>query len=514
MPRLRHSFLYNAAYQVLLIITPLITTPYLSRVLEPTGVGVYSYTSSITQYFVLFATLGMSTYGVRLVATRRHNREQLSKAFWSAYASQLLISSIVLVIYLIYWIPDPKGGHKIAFFWCFWIISAALNASWLLFGVEEFKIPTIRNVVVKILELVLIFTLVKSYEDLWIYVIIIAGGYLLSQLLVLPFIPRYVDFYRPSWAEISAHFRPSLRLFVPVIAISLYTVLDKVMLGAISTMVETGYFEYSERIAKIPLAVITALGAVMLPRMSSYFSSNKKEERALGMHVLELSFWFMMIAAFAAAFGIGAIAPEFVPKFLSGTFNPAIPTMIMLAGVVPLIAATNVLGNQYLLPSHKDWLFTLSVLVGAVVNIVLNLILIAPYGSKGAAIATLAAELAVLIAQIVLVRKELLIGRFFVRIVPFFIFGALMAVLVRYVAHVTRGMWGLSYTGLFLEVGIGVVFFLACTLAWLLIRKDSFFFELLRTSGLKKNTDSELSENDEQPTLETEQTRDNGEQVE
>lgn len=486
MARLRHSFLYNAAYQVLLIITPIITTPYLSRVLEPTGVGVYSYTSSITQYFVLFATLGMSTYGVRLVAMKRHNREELSRAFWSAYTSQLLIAAIVLAVYFVYWIPDPKGGHKIAFFWCFWIMSAALNASWLLFGVEEFKIPTIRNVVVKIIELVLIFTLVKSYEDLWIYVVIIAGGYLVSQLLVLPFIPRYVDFYTPSWQEISAHFRPSLRLFIPVIAISLYTVLDKIMLGAISTMAQTGYFEYSERVAKIPLAVITALGAVMLPRMSSYFSSENEEDRGLGLHVLELSFWFMMIAAFAAAFGIGAIAPEFVPKFLSGTFNPAIPTMVVLAGVVPLIAATNVLGNQYLLPSHKDWFFTISVLAGAIVNIVLNLILIKPYGSLGAAIATIAAEFAVLVAQVIMVRKELPVRRFFSRIIPFLIFAILMAGLVRYVAGVTRAMWGLSYSGLFLEVGIGAIFFLACTLAWLLIRKDPFFFELLHTSGLRK----------------------------
>ena len=110
MARLRHSFLYNAAYQVLLIITPIITTPYLSRVLGPTGVGVYSFTSSITQYFVLFATLGMSTYGVRLVAMKRHNREELSKAFWSAYVSKLLVSAVVLAIYFVYWIPDPKGG--------------------------------------------------------------------------------------------------------------------------------------------------------------------------------------------------------------------------------------------------------------------------------------------------------------------------------------------------------------------------------------------------------------------
>lgn len=477
-PRLRHSFIYNAAYQLLLIVTPIITTPYLSRVLGPHGVGEFSYTSSITQYFVIFATLGMSTYGVRATATARHDRQLLSKAFWSAFGSQFLVSAVVMAIYVIYWIPDPKGGHLISFFWFMWILSAALNVSWLLFGVEEFRIPTMRNVAVKVGELVCIFVFVRTYGDLWKYVAIVAGGYLVNQLLIWPFVHRYVDFYRPSFAEMRRHLRPSLNLFLPVVAISLYTILDKIMLGSMASMVETGYFEYSERIAKLPLAVITALGTVMLPRMSKDFAAGNK---AQAMHLLEISFWFMMLGASAVSFGIGAIAPEFVPKFFSGHFEPAIPVMVVLAAVVPLISATNVLGNQYLLPTFQDKRFTLSVSLGAVFNVAANLYLIPRYGAFGAAWGTIIAESIVLIVQVAMVRHELPVWRYFLDIVPFYAIGAAMAFLVRKIADVTRSAWGLSYTGLFLEVAGGAAFFLACTGVWLVATKNRFFFELVHT---------------------------------
>lgn len=489
-PRIRHSFIYNAAYQLLLIITPIVTTPYLSRVLGPRGVGEYSYTASITNYFVLFATLGISTYGVRAVATARHNRQQLTKTFWSAFASQFLVSFVVMAIYFVYWIPDPKGGHRIAFFWFFWILSAALNASWLLFGVEEFKIPTIRSVIVKLVELACIFLFVREYSDLWKYVAIISFGYLASQLLVWPFVRRYVDFHRPSWKEIKVHFKPSLRLFVPVVAISLYTILDKIMLGTMAGMNQAGYFEYSERIAKLPLAVITALGTVMLPRVSKDFASGNREQ---AMHLLEISFWFMMIGSFAASFGIAAIAPEFVPKFFSGHFEPAIPVMIVLAGVIPLISATNVIGNQYLLPTFQDRLFTLSVILGAAVNIAANLLLIPRYGALGAAYSTLLAEAVVLVAQTIAVRKQLPIKSFFREILPFFLISLAMVALVRWIAQVTRAMWNLSYTGLFLEVAAGALFFLICALLWIFATKNRFFFELIHTRGSHASSSDALS---------------------
>lgn len=474
-PRVRHSFIYNAAYQLLLIITPIITTPYLSRVLGPHGVGEYSYTASITNYFVLFATLGFSTYGVRAVATARHDRHELSRTFWSTFAAQFLVSFLVMAVYFVYWIPDPKGGHRIAFFWFFWILSAALNVSWLLFGVEEFKIPTVRSVVVKLAELACIFLFVKEYGDLWKYVAIISFGYLASQLLVWPFIGKYVDFRKPSWSEIKVHLGPSLRLFVPVIAISLYTILDKVMLGSMTGMNQAGYFEYSERIAKLPLAVITALGTVLLPRMSKDFSSGNRE---MGLHLLEISFWFMMIGSLSVSFGIGAIAPEFVPKFFSGHFEPAIPVMMVLAGVVPLITATNVLGNQYLLPTFQDRAFTVSVMIGAVFNVCANLVLIPRCGALGAAWGTIIAETTVLLVQVLIVRKELPLARYFRSILPFLILGILMAFLVRFVANTCYAAWGLSYKGLFLEVLAGAVFYLAGTFAYLRLTRNAFFLEL------------------------------------
>ena len=472
---LKVNFLLNSAYQILLVITPLITAPYLSRVLGASQTGVFSYTQSIANYFVMFATLGMSTYGVRVIALCGEDRQKRSRTFWSAFASQLCVASVVAVAYLAYVLVIHAGDFLCSLVWGLWVLSAVGDASWLLFGCEEFKIPTVRSFATKLGSLVIIFGFVHEPGDVWLYVLAVAGAYLVNVLLIWPFVRRYVDFYRPNWSEISKHFKPNIGLFIPVIAVSLYTSLDKIMLGSMSTMSESGYFQYSEQVSRMPLHVITALGTVMMPRMVSLLTEKKREQ---AISVLGTSLWIMLVCAFAFAFGIFAVAPVFVPVFLGDGYAPCELLMVVMCGIIPIICVTNVIGKQYLLPMQRDGQYTTSLIAGAAVNVILNLVLIPRLASLGTAIATVAAETTILIVQAAMVRGELPLMSYMRKALPFLVIGAVMAAVVRASLGVVNATFGVSAIGLVAEVLIGAAVYSVLSLLYCLATKNEEFFRL------------------------------------
>lgn len=474
---LKANFIWQSSYQVLLIIIPLITTPYLSRTLGAEGVGVFSYTQAIASYFVMFAMLGMSTYGVREIAAAGEDRQRRSRTFWSAYATQAITSGLMCLAYFAYALfADPAGGLLVTIVWGMYVLSALLDITWLLFGVEEFRIPTIRSIATKLATLVIIFGFVRGPDDLWLYCAAIAGSFLVNQILIWPFVRRYVDLVRPSKSEVLRHFKPSLILFIPVVAISLYTSMDKILLGSMAGMQQAGFFEYSEKLSKMPMAVITAMGTVMLPRMTAELSAGRRDN---ALSLLGDSVWAMLAMAMALAFGIAAIAPEFAPVFLGDEFAECDTIMMVLAIIIPVISVTNVIGRQYLVPTDRDSLYTASVCVGAGVNIAVNIALIPLLGAMGAAIATVTAEVSVLIVQAWSVRKELPLLRYALNSIPFLFFGVLMFVVVRFVASLLNAQWGMVPLGLAIEILVGVLSFTVLSIAWCLLTKDSHFRRLL-----------------------------------
>lgn len=456
---LKRNFAFNSAYQLLQVITPLVTTPYLARVLGPEQSGVFSYTQSIANYFVLFATLGISTYGVRAIAQCGDDRKLRSKVFWGAYASQLISGGLAAIAYVAYAVFIHEGGVLITLLWSLWLFFAAIDVSWLLFGCEEFKIPTIRSTATKLLSLVFIFTFVKTRDDLWLYVLAISGSFFLNGIIVWPFVRRYVDYVRPSASEVKRHLKGNIGLFVPVIAVSVYTTLDKIMLGVMSTEEQVAFFSYSERISRLPLSVLQALGVVMMPRMS-YLLMEGQREKALGL--LKNSIWIMLAASMALAFGISAVAPEFVPVFLGEGYEPCVGIMTFLVVIIPVISVTNVIGKQYLLPLSRDREYTFSLIVGAAFNIVMNVILIPCMGATGAAIGTIAAEVSILVVQVACVRGELPLLSYWLGSIPHILMGLLMFILVRTLSPLllARIQSGLVVLGI--EVVFGAVLFTCC----------------------------------------------------
>lgn len=464
---LKKNFAFNSAYQLLQVITPLVTTPYLARVLGPEQSGVFSYTQSITNYFVLFATLGISTYGVRAIAQCGDDRRLRSKVFWGAYASQLISSGLAALAYVAYAVFIHEGGMLITLLWSLWLIFAAMDVSWLLFGCEEFKIPTIRSTATKLLSLVFIFAFVKTRDDLWLYVLAISGSFFLNGIIVWPFVRRYVDYVRPSASEVKRHLRGNIGLFVPVIAVSVYTTLDKIMLGVMSSEEQVAFFSYSERISRLPLSVLQALGVVMMPRMS-YLLMEGQREKALGL--LKNSIWIMLAASMALAFGISAVAPEFVPVFLGEGYGPCVGIMTFLVVIIPVISVTNVIGKQYLLPLSRDREYTLSLIVGAAFNVAVNVILIPRMGAAGAAIGTIAAEVSILVVQVACVRGELPLMSYSRSSLPFVLIGAVMFISLRVMEAALVDIVSAPIL-LFLEIGAGIFIFVALSILLLLMMR-------------------------------------------
>lgn len=470
----KKNFLYNTGYQVLKVMTPLVTTPYLARILHAHGVGLFSYTQSITSYFVMFAVLGMSNYGVRAIATAG-DRPSRSKVFWSVYASQLYVFVAVLAAYIAYLLLGASGHLVLGLCWLPWVISAGLDVSWLFFGVEDFKLTAIRSMVIKVAELAGIFLLVRTEADVWLYCLLVALEFLFDQLAVWPFVRQFVDWYRPSWNEVKVHFLPNLKLFIPVIAISLYNSLDTIIMGKLTTMKETGFYQYSFKVTTFPLAAITAMGTVMLPHMSNAFSEGDRE---YGLRTLRLTTWTMLVMAFAFTWGIVGVAPEFVPVFLGPEFAPCVLTVTLLSIDIVFVSVTNVIGIQYLLPLYRDSQYTASVLLGGILNVVVSLFLIPRLGAFGSAWGTVAAEFTVLVVQCLFVRKELELGTYLKDALPLFTSGAIMAACLRVLAGALVPALGIGVGSLGIEVLCGAVIYVVLVGGWCLATHDEKFDRL------------------------------------
>ena len=478
---IKRNFLWSAAYQVLLIIVPLITIPYVSRVLGAEQVGLYSYTQSISNYFMLLAKLGMDQYGVRLIAQMGNDRTARSRAFWSAWLSQIITAVPVILVYSIYAFSNPVGGTVIALLWGLWILSSALDVTWLFFGVENFKMPMMRNFVTKISGMVVIFLFCKDQGDLWAYILGISLGYFANSVLILPFIKQYVDVVIPKWRDIRQHFLPNLRLFSPVIAISLYMQFNKILLGMLSGMVQAGYYEYADKIARFPLAVVTALCSVMLPHMTAMLSAGKHDEV---VEDVGKSLWFVAAVAIGIAFGIASVSAELVPVFLGSDFGPCVLVIPAVAVALPLISSSNVIGNQYMLPMGMDRHYTYSVWAGAVVNVGMCLLLLRSFGAFGAALATIAAEAAVLLVQCWSVRHDLPVLHYLRSVVPFLGMGFVMYGIVRLLSRALVAMLGLGWLALVVEVILAVIVYGVMALVW--CWKAGRLNELLSLIGIHK----------------------------
>lgn len=429
---IKKNLVYNVLYNILALVIPFITTPYISRVMGAEKIGIYSYAYSIATYFGLFILLGLNNYGNRTIAGVRDNQEVLSKTFWSIYMMQFIMSMIVLFIYSGYVVLLAQN-RMMAIIQIIYLISVMMDINWFFFGIEQFRLTVTRNSIVKILNVICIFLFVKKSSDIYIYGIIMVIGPLISQIFLWGFLKRYVDFYKVHLRDVIVHIKPNLILFIPVVAVSLYTIMDKVMLGSMSTMTEVGYYENSTKLTTIPTMIVTSLGTVMLPRMSNLIANGKDEQALI---YIEKSLFLSVILSTSMAFGICAISKEFVPLFFGKGFEKCryIISISVISSI--FISWANVIRTQYLIPNKKDKIYIISVFLGAFVNVIVNLLLIPNMKAIGAAIGTVCAEFSVCTYQTYAVRNELFIFKYLKQNFPFLLCGIIMLIVVYYVPFI------------------------------------------------------------------------------
>lgn len=466
------NYLYNVLYQVLTLIIPIITVPYVANVLGATGVGINAYSAATVQYFVLFGMIGVSLYGNRTIATVRDNSENLGRKFWEIYILQIITCGIATVAYFLFVIIFVKENTNIYLVQSLYIISAAIDISWLFMGLEEFKKTVTRNTIVKIIGVICIFAFVKRAEDLILYVAILAISNFLGQLVLWGYLKKIINFKiirLIKFKDMMKNLNPMLLLFVPQIAVQIYTVLNKTMLGFISTEAEVGIFDNSEKIIKITLAVVTSLGTVMLPRISNEFAKGRLEK--VNDYIYK-SINFVSIISIPMAFGMASIAKEFVGWFLPQDFYKCAIVIPILSFIIVFIAWSNVLGIQYMLPSGLNKEFTISVTIGAVVNLILNLFLIPRFQSVGAGISTFISEATVTIIQIYVLRKKLKFLNVISEILKYIVAGLFMVILVRVIGN----NLGISIFTTLAQITLGGIAYLIM----LIIIRSSFIMEVYK----------------------------------
>lgn len=423
MNSIKKNFMYNSIYQILVICIPLITTPYISRILGAEGIGIYSYSYSVAQYYVLFIMLGLNNYGNRTIASLRDDRKKLSVAFGNIYAMQFSLGIVISIIYLIYSCFFAQNTYA-ALIMGIYVVSACFDINWFLFGMEKFGITVFRNIIIKIVTTILIFLFIKEKSDVYKYCIIMAGSMIISQVVLWPCVKKLVDYYKPTWKGIKIHIKPNLVLFLTVIAVSLFKIMDKIMLGILTDTKQVGFYESSERIISIPIAFITALGTVMLPRITNMITNNDKGSSSL----LYKSILLAMFLSSSMGFGIMGVSKIFVPLFYGPGYEICVQLFLILMPSCLFLAFGNVIRTQYLLPKQMDKIYVISAFLGAIINIIINLLLIPKLGAVGAAVGTLFAEATVCIYQAFMIRNCIVIKKYVVKSFPFIISGIIMFV--------------------------------------------------------------------------------------
>lgn len=472
MKSISKNLSYQTLYQVLTIITPLITAPYLSRILGAKQLGVFSYTSSVVAYFTLFAMLGTVNYGAKVIASCSSNKRELSVSFFSIYAFQIFACLVSMVAYICLVALTNQEYKFIAYIQALSVIACAVNVNWFLFGLEEFAVVTIRNIFVKIAEVASILLLVKTESDLAIYILIMLGSTLLSNLIAFVLLKKYVSLVRISWQDIKKHIKPNLMLFFPLLAVSVYHIMDKTMLGAMSTYVESGYYYNSDKLINIPLCVINGVGVVMLPRVSNMIASGKHEEV---LNLLKTSLEMIVAVGVAMSVGIASISNEFVPFFFGSGFDKCIFLTYVFAPILLIKGVVSTVRMQYLIPYGRDKEFLYSVCIGAVANLVLNLIFIPKYAALGAVIGTLGAEAIACITQLYNIRKEFDLRSYLAESMAYVFLGIVLFASVRSCALINV----ITPVKIIIEITVGGLVYGALTfIYWYYKRRDylSYFF--------------------------------------
>lgn len=464
------NYIFNVIYNILVIILPLVTVPYVSRVLGAEKIGQYGYTQSIVNIFVLFGTLGTQIFAQREIAYHQDDVKERSKVFWEMFILRMFTVGMITVVYGVM-ICFNKQYTILYIIQIIDLMAAFFDVTWFFQGIEEFKKTVVRNIVVKLAIVVLMFLLVKDEADLPIYVLLHSLALLLGNLSLYCYLPKYVVRVALKLLHPLGYLKRVLGLFVPQIAVQIYATLDKAMLGYLcgaENVNQVGYYEQSQKIIRLLLAMIAALGTVMLPRMANAFS---KKEDAVIKSSLNTSFEFIFFLGCPLMIGISAISARLIPWFYGNGYEPVAGIIVATSPIIIITGISNLVGMQFLLPTQKQKEYTIAVTAASLSNVVLNFILIPHYQAMGAVIASVFAECIAIGIEIYFIHAYIEVKRILKVVVKYFGFAMCMGICVWQVGKNMQA----NYMTTIVQIAVGGIIYGAL----LFVSKDRFVMMLV-----------------------------------
>lgn len=390
-PSIRKNYIYNLIYQIMTLLTPFITTPYISRVLGAEGTGVQSYTASVAQYFVIAAALGTASYGQREAARNRDDKKALSRVFWEIECLCLATTGLCLAV----WMCVIGFSRQYAPFYgvlTMTLLAVPLDISWLFGGLERYGVIALRNIAVKAAGILLMFAFIRTRQDLLLYVALLAATGLAGNLSMWGYLRQFVEPVSIKTLRPLRHLKETIVYFIPTIATSVYTILDKTMIGWFTAgdKTQNGYYEYATGFVNMGKILIISFNSVMSARMSYLFAAGRQDE--IHSRIRE-SLDFILLLAFPIALGLAGVASGFVPWFLGSGYEPVSGLLYVLCPLVIIVGLSDCMGSQILTPGGQRAKSGKVIVAGAGLNFLLNLVLIPRLQAWGAAAASVIAEL-------------------------------------------------------------------------------------------------------------------------
>lgn len=464
-------------YQLLNIIVPLITTPYISRVLGVSGVGYNSYVASIVNYFSLFIILGTYTYGQREIGANQNNKEKYTIIFLNISILKIVLGAIGISAYFLT-IPLHEENLRLLFLIrVLTLFANTIDVSWFFQGMENFQITATRQMGIRILGAISVFMFVRKPEHLVLYAGIDAGLALAGNISILPYLKRYLELKDilkilrlKTEIKVCKYLKGTIVLFVPQIATSLYMSLDKSMIGYFyKSGLESGYYEQATKIHAMGLALIVALTSVLIPRIA--LLSNEKNDTEM-QNILSKGITYVLFMGAPLAAGISAIGYNFLQWFLGTEFTKSADVLQITALLIFIMGLTNFLGYGYMVATAQNKAYTITVVCGTCINFVANCLLIPQIGALGAAIASVFSECCVLFFQVVYLKKKTGIYIPFYEGKQYIISAAIMGIITTFLSKRLTP----NFTHTMIIVVVGVIVYIMP----LLIIKDRYLLDIIQ----------------------------------
>lgn len=473
MSSLKNNVVLNYINTLASIVFPLITFPYAARILLPEGIGLVNFQNSIIGYITLLSSLGIPLYAVREVARVRDNVEERNRVTVEIALLSLILAAggYVIVFAVGELVPQINAHLSLFYILSLSILFTALGVSWFYTAIEDFKFITVRGLIIRVLFVVALFLFVKSKEDLLIYGVVIVGSTVGNEFINFIHLRKFINIFKLNWSKVNIfrHLKPSFSIFVLNLSVSLYVQLNPVMLGFLSDNTQVGYYTAGSKLSNIILSVVTSMATVLIPHVSNMIQAHDTEKFK---QLITKVYHYYMALALPFTAGLIVLSVPLTLVICGNSFYEASYVTAITAPVIIFISITNIIGLQVLYPYGKENYVTYSTIGGAVINLIVDIPLILLWGSKGAAIATFCAELAVLLIQVRLGRSYIPFKYFDDSIKLYVLSSILMGVAV----YLTSSLFNKPIIQLLVPTCIGIVVYFLI----LYYKKDDILFSVLR----------------------------------